>query len=69
MLGEPRFKRNDIVHFKFNDEIKTGYVYIVDAYGTFFQTEQPSYDVMVETENCLYKHIPESNVTGGTEDE
>lgn len=68
MLGNPKFKVNDKVKFKMIvdgfEEVMEGYVYIVDAYGTFFQTEQPSYDIMVERflgkkENALLKHIPE----------
>ena len=61
-LGKPKFKRGDIVEFEARGEIKRGRVYIVDAFGTFEQMEEPSYDIMVEEENCLYKHFPESNV-------
>lgn len=49
-----------MVKFKIDDQIKIGTIEIIDAYGTFFQTEEPSYDVMVKVENCLYKHIRES---------
>ncbi len=31
-------------------------------YAYFFQSEEPSYDVLVKEENCLYKHIRESNI-------
>lgn len=31
-------------------------------YAYFFQSEEPSYDVLVKDENCLYKHIRESNI-------
>lgn len=62
MLGKTKYKRNDKVSFEINGIVKQGYVYVVDAYGTFFQKDEPSYDVMVEEDNCLYKHIPESQV-------
>ena len=63
VLGKPKYKYNDQVSFKWNETIKTGRIHIVDSYGTFFQTEEPSYDVMVEDgEPCLYKHIPESYI-------
>ena len=62
MIGSPKYKRGDRVSFTFKEEIKTGYVYIVDAYGTFEQDEEPSYDIMVDEENCLYKHFRESLV-------
>jgi hypothetical protein len=60
MVGKPKYNYGDIVKFTIDDEIKTGSVEIIDAYGTFFQTEEPSYDVKVKDENCLYKHIRES---------
>ena len=71
MLGKPKFTYDDLVQFdlKIDDEIitLTGYVYIVDAYGTFDQNEEPSYDIMVDhspidNNKCLYKHIRESGV-------
>lgn len=64
MLGKPKYKRNDQVRFMVDGEMKIGYVYIVDAYGTFFQVDEPSYDIVVKEERgeCLYKHIPESKV-------
>lgn len=67
MLGQPKYKKGDIVKIRFEkpDRVieRVGYVYIVDAYGTFGQSEEPSYDVMVDMDKCLYKHIPESNVS------
>lgn len=62
MIGHPKYKRNDVVSFKFRDEIKTGTVYIVDSWGTFEQNEEPSYDILVEENNTLYKHVRESLV-------
>lgn len=59
-LGRPLFKHKEIVSFMIKDEIKTGYVFVVDSYGTFEQNVEPSYDILVEEENTLYKHIPES---------
>ena len=62
ILGRPKYTYGDVVRFKWNDGEKLGKVYIVDAYGTFEQNDEPSYDVRVEEERCLYKHIPESEV-------
>lgn len=72
MIGKPKYKYGDIVTFEIldNDDKKyrvTGYIYIVDAYGTFEQNEEPSYDIMVERSHldntpCLYKHIRESYI-------
>lgn len=45
-----------------NDEVVTGTITGVDAYGTFEQGEEPSYDIYCENNNMLYKHIIESEV-------
>lgn len=64
MIGKPKFEYNDEVIFKWRDEEKEGKVYIVDAYGTFFDDSDVSYDILVEKgENQgLYKHINEKYV-------
>lgn len=58
----PKFKRNDMVVFKFGDDEKCGMIQIVDVYGTFEQEDEPSYDICVEEENCIYKHIRETAI-------
>lgn len=70
MIGKPKYDYEDIVTFELFDENDkkyqiTGEVYVVDAYGTFEQNEEPSYDIMVEHSHmdgtpCLYKHVRES---------
>ena len=35
---------------------------MADAYGTFEQNLEPSYDVLVDEDNCLYKHICQSEI-------
>ena len=60
MIGHPKYKINDIVTFNCKDEVKTGTVHVVDSWGTFEQQEEPSYDILVESENTLYKHVRES---------
>ena len=64
MKGKPKYKLGDIVKFSVNNIVKTGVVYIVDAYGTFEDPSDASYDVLVENdeERCLYKHISERYV-------
>ena len=57
-----KFKRNDLVVFKIGDDEKCGMIQIVDAYGTFEQEDEPSYDICVEEENCIYKHIRETAI-------
>ena len=56
-----------MVEFEVSDGIiKTGTVWVVDAYGTMEQDEEASYDIWVEVEEerCLYKHVRESKVIG-----
>jgi hypothetical protein len=62
MLGKPKYKLDDLVSFEFDGEKKIGQVFVVDKFGTFDYTEDVSYDIMVESENMLYKHIPEKMV-------
>ncbi len=62
--GRPRYHREDVVRIKWDDTEKIGKVCTVDAFGTFEQSEEPSYDILVEEDNCLYKHICESDVLG-----
>ena len=62
LIGQPVFMRGEMVNFYWREIRKTGEVQIVDAYGTFEQNEEPSYDVYVKEDNCLYKHIRESSL-------
>lgn len=69
MLGNPKFKREQMVTFSFENNGETishdGVIYIVDANGTFDQTDEPSYDieVLLDGQVVLFKHVPESQVT------
>lgn len=53
IIGRSKFKRNDMVVFKIGDDKKCGMIQIVDAYGTFEQEDEPSYDICVEEENGI----------------
>lgn len=64
--GRPRYRYGDMVLFCGSDAEKVGKISIIDAYGTFEQREEPSYDIFVEEDNCLYKHISESEIVGKT---
>ena len=61
-LGYPKYKYKDTVSFLVEGKLKIGYVEYIDAWGTFEQAEEPSYDIYVASENCLYKHFRESKV-------
>lgn len=61
MLGKPKYEYDQEVFFKINDTEYKGRIYIIDAYGTFFQNKEVSYDIFVETDKgrVLFKHITE----------
>ena len=66
MIGKPKFKYGDIVLFKIKETIYEGEIWIVDAYGTFEDDSDVSYDILVkdyykdrENGDCLFKHINE----------
>ncbi len=63
MIGNSKYCKGQTVRFLFNgtDEV-VGEIYIVDAYGTFGQSEEVSYDIKCEENNTLYKHVRESDV-------
>ena len=68
----PKYSRGDKVKFVFGmNEQYVGYIEIVDQYGTFEQSEEPSYDIFVKGDSGdsfkqrgLYKHVRESSVLG-----
>ena len=66
ILDDPKYKHGDKVRFLGAKEKEyVGCIEIVDPYGTFEQTEEPSYDILVQGDHvCLYKHIRESQIMG-----
>ena len=62
MIGQPKYTEGDHVQFTFDGQVKTGTIEIVDAYGAFFDESDVSYDILIEEENTLYKHIREDRV-------
>ena len=77
-MKRPDYKEGDVVRFKllykhpsddeYQDLILEGTVEIVDAYGTFGQNEEPSYDILIQDPRVcdgsltLVKHIRESSL-------
>jgi len=70
-MNAPKFKRDEKVRFRFprKDTIEehVGVIFVVDAYGTMEQGEEPSYDIRIPEEHALYKHVRESWVIGKEE--
>ncbi len=68
MLGKPKYKYGDIVRFYFDNGKEKiehyGKVEIIDAYGTWGQYKEVSYDIMGMDEITLFKHVIESDVCG-----
>lgn len=64
MIGNPKYKAFNKVEFEFiENEVHIGVIWIVDELGTYFDKSDVSYDIYVEEENMLYKHIPENCIT------
>lgn len=68
MLGRPKYKYGDVVKFYFNNGTEKiehyGKIEIIDAYGTWGQSKEVSYDIMGLDERGLFKHVVESDVYG-----
>lgn len=64
MLGKPKFKRGEKVIFKMYGQDIEGTIEIIDAYGTWLDSTDVSYDILVKgyPYDCLYKHISERGV-------
>lgn len=67
-VGKPKYKSEERVIFKFNDDIVEGTIFIVDSFGSSeYYMKQPSYDILGKDKNkndvlTLFKHIPESDI-------
>lgn len=60
-----KYKKGDVVRFKFFEDKDPleGMIEIIDQYGTFDQSDEPSYDIYKFDNNTLYKHVRQSLVT------
>ena len=59
MIGKPKYKLGDRVKFDVSGRRYHGNIYIIDAYGTFEDESDVSYDIMVhewgpKKEDCLF---------------
>lgn len=69
MLGKPKFTIDDVVRFRIADRTVIGTIFVVDKYGSWEDASDVSYDIMVTSENTLYKHIPECLILSKMSDE
>ena len=51
------FMVGDMVTFQWDDTLNDDMILGVVAYGSVESPNIPSYDIMVENENMLYKHV------------
>lgn len=58
MLGNPKYKRGQLVRFEFDNEIMEGTIEIIDTYGTWADPSDVSYDIL-GLNDCVYKHVRE----------
>lgn len=61
-ISQPKYKVNQRVNFEFNGHNYTGRIAHVDSQGTYFQKEEPSYDIINESTGVLFKHIRETSI-------
>ena len=54
------YTKGDTVVFQCGNTIKEGVILVVDALGAFECQGFPSYDILVESENMLYKHVAQN---------
>jgi hypothetical protein len=62
MIGNPKYNLGDTVSFVLDDKLIVGEIAIIDRWGTFEDNSDVSYDVLSESQNCLYKHIREDKI-------
>lgn len=58
----------DTVVFQCGNTIKEGVILVVDALGAFECQGFPSYDILVESENMLYKHVEQNFIVNSESD-
>lgn len=67
MIGHPKYNRNDVVLFQIKNNIYSGQICVVDAYGVFEDNTEVHYDIwLYDAEIChdivLQKHVPEYDI-------
>ena len=69
MKGNPLYQEGDVVRFVIANRPLIGTIHIVDGWGTWEDASDASYDIYVEQEDTLYKHIPECLVQSRVADD
>jgi hypothetical protein len=58
-MTEAKFKAGDKVQFRLEYKTYDGVIRNIDRYGTVDFPNEPNYDILVESENCIFQHIRE----------
>lgn len=61
MVGKPKFKHGDVVEFIIDGNKKQGVITIIDRFGIFVDDSEVYYDIFIEEDNVLCKHIKEAD--------
>ena len=59
-LKEVLYGYNDKVSVIIDEKQYTGIIEIIDSFGTYFDNSEPHYDIFIEKDNLLIKHVPQS---------
>ena len=59
-LKEVLYGYNDKVSVIIDEKQYTGIIEIIDRFGTYFDNSEPHYDIFIEKDNLLIKHVPQS---------
>ena len=54
------YNYGDKVSFYIDEKEYVGTVEIIDRFGYFFDNSQPYYDIFIESQNLLVKHVGEN---------
>ena len=57
-----KYRNGQRVVFNIGDESKKGEILHIDTFGTFEQNEEPSYEILVDEEDAIYKHVQQSQI-------
>ena len=56
-----KYKKGELVSFDIDNDTKKGMIVIIDYHNT--PIKHISYDVFVDEDNCLYKHLQEEDIS------
>lgn len=61
-LPPMKYVKGQVVQFKCEGAVLQGVIKILD-FGGSFENDYHSYDIYVQADNTLYKHVPEADIS------